>query len=44
MVMSVGEYERLSGGQRDSAEAYAMHRENYSGLERSVFEDRLLPG
>jgi prevent-host-death family protein len=39
VVMSVEEYERLSGGYRDFAEAYEAHRQKYEGLERSVLED-----
>ena len=39
VLMSVEEYERLSGGQRDFAEAYEAHREKYDGVERKAFED-----
>ena len=38
VMISVEEYERLSGRQRDFAKAYETHREKYSGLERSVLE------
>jgi prevent-host-death family protein len=36
VVMSVQEYERLSGGLRDFGEALAAHREAYGGVPRST--------
>jgi prevent-host-death family protein len=38
VVVSVEEYERMSGGYRSFAEAYEEHRKRHEGLERSVLE------
>lgn len=38
VVLSVEEYDRLSRGYRDFAEAYDTHRARYPGLNQSVLE------
>ena len=38
IMLSIEEYERLSGGRRDFAATYAAHRERYGGLPRAALD------